>query len=51
MLSPTQIAKIEAEIAMLEKAHDCCVDTGLRKLIEDWLKEQKVKLESERLAT
>jgi hypothetical protein len=51
MLSSAGIAKIRADIVALEKAHDACSDSGLRTLIEDWIKEQKAKLESERLAS
>ena len=46
MLSPGEIAKIRAEIKRLENAHDKCSDGGIQKLIEDWIKEQKQKLES-----
>jgi hypothetical protein len=46
MLSPGEIAKIKADIARLEKARDACADTGIRKLIEAWIEEQKQKLAS-----
>jgi len=46
MLSPAETAKIKADIERLEKARDQCTDTGIRKLIEAWIEEQKQKLAS-----
>jgi hypothetical protein len=51
MLSSAEIARIRADIAMLEKAYESCTDTGIRKIIESSIKEQKDKLESERRAS
>jgi len=51
MLSSAEIARIKADIAMLEKAHESCTDTGIRKIIESWVREQKDKLMSERHAS
>jgi hypothetical protein len=45
MLSPHEIARIEAEIETLEKAREHCADSGLQKLIDAWINEQKKKLE------
>jgi hypothetical protein len=47
MLSPADIARIKADIAVLEKALENCVDTGLRRQIEAWLAGQKMKLAEE----
>jgi hypothetical protein len=41
MLSPGDIAKIKADIERLEKVRDECADSGIRKLIEAWIEEQK----------
>ena len=48
MLSPGEIAKIKirTDIERLERARDQCADTGIRKLIEAWIEEQKQKLAS-----
>jgi hypothetical protein len=46
MLSRGEIAKIRADIESLEKARDQCADTGIRKLIEARIEEQKQKLAS-----
>lgn len=46
MLSPMEIAKIKAEIEALEKAFRNCADSGLRKVIEDWIESSKQKLAS-----
>ncbi len=46
MLSPAEMAKIKADIERLEKARDECIDTGIRKLIEAWIEEQKQKVVS-----
>jgi hypothetical protein len=45
-LSPGEIEKIRADIERLEKAGDESADTGIRKLIEAWIEEQKQKLAS-----
>jgi len=45
MLSPKEIAKIKAEVEMLEKAREYCADSGLKILIEAWINEQKNRLE------
>jgi hypothetical protein len=47
VLPPGDIAKIKADIARLEKVREGCVDSGIRELIEAWIKEQKEKLASE----
>jgi hypothetical protein len=44
MLSPAEIAKIRAEIHKLETDLSNCADTGVRKMIEAWIEEQKRKL-------
>ncbi len=46
MLSRAEMAKIRAEIEALEKARENCTDSGIRKLIEGWIEEQKKKLAS-----
>jgi hypothetical protein len=48
MLSRAEIAKIRAAIEELEKARDNCNDSGIRKLIEAWIEEQKKRLASEK---
>jgi hypothetical protein len=44
MLSLQDIAKIKADIAVLEKARDSGNDSGIRSLIEAWIAQQKKKL-------
>ncbi|MFY9979208.1 MAG: hypothetical protein WAK22_13345 [Candidatus Sulfotelmatobacter sp.] len=44
MLSPGEIARIKAEIERLEKLREECVDSGIRKRIEDWIESEKKKL-------
>lgn len=39
-----EIAKIAAEIKLLEAALKNCTDLTIRGLVEDWLKERKRKL-------
>jgi hypothetical protein len=51
MLSSTEIARIRADIAMLERAYENCTDTGIRRIIEGWIKQQKDKLKSARRAS
>jgi hypothetical protein len=46
MLPRAEIAKIRAEIETLEKARENCTDSGIRKLIEACIVEQKKKLAS-----
>jgi hypothetical protein len=45
MLSPEEIARIKADIKRLDKAREECADSGIRKLIEAWIGDQKKKLE------
>jgi hypothetical protein len=47
MLSPKEIAQSKAEIERLEKLHDECADSGIRKRIEAWIEEQKKLLGSD----
>jgi hypothetical protein len=47
MLSPKDIARIKADLAMLEKARDNCADTGLRKVIDAWIEDAKETLVGE----
>jgi hypothetical protein len=44
MLSPAEIARIKADIAALEKSRDSCADSGIRKVIEGRIEQQKKKL-------
>jgi hypothetical protein len=46
VLSPGEVATIKAEIEKLEKARRECNDGGIQKRIDDWIEEQKKKLES-----
>jgi hypothetical protein len=46
MLSPEELAKIRPGSERLEKAHDESTDSGIRKLIEAGIEEQKQKLAS-----
>jgi hypothetical protein len=48
MLSAAETAKIKAEIVVLEKSRDSCSDSGIRELLEAWIRDKKEKLESER---
>jgi hypothetical protein len=43
MLSFAEKAQIRADIAMLEKAYENCTDTGIRRIIESWIKELSPK--------
>jgi hypothetical protein len=45
MLSTADNGRIKVDLATLEKALDRCSDSGLRKVIEIWIKEAKRKLE------
>jgi len=47
MLSPEDIARKKADIAILEKARDNCLDTGLRRVIDDWIKDAENKMAAE----
>ena len=40
-----ETAKIKTEIKLLESALQNCDDTNIRKQVEDWIKEQRRKLE------
>ncbi|HWY21962.1 MAG TPA: hypothetical protein VNX26_12130 [Candidatus Acidoferrum sp.] len=46
MLSPEEIAQIEAEIERLERLREECIDSGIRKRIEAWIEVEKKKLAS-----
>ena len=50
MFSPSEIAKVKAKIKALEQSRERCADSRIREVIDDWIKEQKDKLESERNA-
>jgi hypothetical protein len=39
MPSSADIARIKADLAMLEKARDSCTDGGLRKVIDAWIQD------------
>jgi hypothetical protein len=47
MLTPGEIAIIQADITRLERARRDCRDSGIRELIDSWIEEQKKKLISE----
>jgi hypothetical protein len=47
MLSPDDIARKKADIAILEKARDNCFDTGLRQVIDAWIKDAEKKMAAE----
>jgi hypothetical protein len=44
MLSRADIARIKADLAILEKAYDSVTDSGVRQVIQDWIVEAKKKL-------
>jgi len=44
MLSPAGKDRIKSDIAMLEKARNDCADSGLRKVIENWIEDAKKTL-------
>ena len=46
MLSPAEIATVQAEIERLEKARKDCTDSGIRKWIEAVIDKQREKLTS-----
>jgi|HubBroStandDraft_1064217.scaffolds.fasta_scaffold2701890_2 hypothetical protein len=46
MLQPIEVALINSEIEKLKHAREHCTDSGVRKLIDRWIEEQKMKLES-----
>jgi hypothetical protein len=43
MLPPEEIARIKTEIERLEKLHNECTDSRIRKRIEAWIEEEKKK--------
>lgn len=43
-MPPEEIARIKTEIERLEKLHNECTDSGIRKRIEAWIEEEKKKL-------
>jgi hypothetical protein len=45
MLSPQQIATINAEIDKLQYARHCS-DSGIQRVIEGWINDEKMKLNS-----
>ena len=46
MPSPKERAKIKAEIEKFEKALRDCTDSGIRKVIEDWIEDARERLAS-----
>jgi hypothetical protein len=44
MLSRAEIARIKADLSILEKAYDSVTDSGIRQVISDWIEEAKKKL-------
>ncbi len=44
MLSPEEVAMIEAEIERLEKARKAFPDGSVQTMIDEWIDEQKRKL-------
>jgi hypothetical protein len=46
MPSPQQIATIKSEIERLKYARKHCSDSGILKLIEGWIKAERMKLDS-----
>jgi hypothetical protein len=44
MYSPEDIAKMKADIAVLEKAHEGLADAGLRKVLSVWIEDAKKTL-------
>jgi hypothetical protein len=47
MPSSADIARIKADLTMLEKARDECVDSGLCKVIDAWIEDAKKTLVAE----
>jgi hypothetical protein len=47
VLSPEDIARKRADIAILETARDNCFDNGLRQVIEAWIKDAENKMAAE----
>jgi hypothetical protein len=41
MFSPADIAKMKADLAVLEKARDSLADSGIRKVIGGWIEDAK----------
>jgi hypothetical protein len=46
MLTPEEVAIINAEIDRMEKAHKDCTDSGIKRWIEAVIEKQKEKLAS-----
>jgi hypothetical protein len=46
MLSPQQIATINTEIDKLQYARRHCSDSGIQRVIEGWINDEKMKLNS-----
>jgi hypothetical protein len=46
MLSPRELATIKSEIKKLEYAREHCEDSGIGKLIDRWIEDQKMQLDS-----
>ena len=44
MLSPDDIQRIRTDLAELETAREQCTDSGIQRLIDDWILEAKEKL-------
>jgi hypothetical protein len=44
MLSPAEVARIKKDVSRLEKDLDAYTDSGLRKVIQNWLGEARKKL-------
>jgi hypothetical protein len=42
--SPEDIARMKADLAVLEKAHDSVSDTGIREIIRVWIEDAKKTL-------
>ena len=47
MLAAEEVAKIKAEVEKFEDALRECTDSGIRKLIEDWIADAKKRLEAD----
>jgi hypothetical protein len=45
VLSPLEIEMIQSEIERLKYARERCMDSGILKLLDRWIEEQKTKLE------
>jgi hypothetical protein len=51
MYSPEDVAKMKADIAVLEKAHAALADPGLRKVLSVWVEDAKKTLAAEEAET